>query len=151
MAAIDVMNSPLPNPHASPEFYEDVTTKRLFAWCVDVVIIAALALALSAFTFFTVLLIFPLFYAFISFVYRWITLTGGSATLGMRLFSVEFRDHEGALFDARMAFLHTAGYFVSVAVFPLQLISIGMMLWTERRQGLSDMMLGTVAINKRAL
>ncbi|MEM9969793.1 MAG: RDD family protein [Pseudomonadota bacterium] len=150
MTMTDSIIRPNPDPHAHPEFYQDTVTKRLLAWFVDVAIIALIALVLSVFTLFTVLLIFPLFYAVVSFAYRWFTLAGGSATLGMRVFSLELRQDDGAPFDALTAFLHTAGYFASVAVFPAQLISIGMMLMTERRQGLTDTVLGTVAINRRA-
>ena len=142
--------SPLPDPHAQPEFYEDVNTKRLLAWVVDVVLITGVTLLLSVFTLFTALLILPFVYAVISFTYRWITLTSGSATLGMRLFSLELRRADGEKFDAQTAFLHTAGYFASVAIFPLQFVSIGLMLFSERRQGLTDMILGTVALNRRA-
>lgn len=140
----------LPDPHAAPEFYRDVNAKRLLAWVVDVILITLLTVLLSALTLFTALFIFPLVYAAISFTYRWLTLAGGSATPGMRLMALEMRRADGELFDTGTAFLHTAGYFVSVAVFPAQLVSVGMMLLTERRQGLTDMLLGTVALNRRA-
>lgn len=142
--------SRLPDPHAQPEFYRDVNTKRFLAWVVDVILITLLTLLLSVFTLFTALFIFPLVYAGISFAYRWLTLAGGSATPGMRLMALELRQADGERLDATTAFLHTAGYFVSVAVFPAQLISVGMMLLSERRQGLTDMLLGTVALNRRA-
>ena len=142
--------SRLPDPHAQPEFYKDTATKRLLSWFVDVIVITGIVLLLSVFTLFTALFIFPLVFAFVSFGYRWLTLAAGSATPGMRLFSVELRTPEGNRLDTGTAFLHTAGYFVSVAVFPAQLVSIGMMLLTERGQGLTDMILGTVALNRRA-
>ncbi|MGJ8558402.1 MAG: RDD family protein, partial [Sulfitobacter geojensis] len=41
------------------------------------------------------------------------------------------------------------GYSVSFAIPVLQLISIVLMLTSARRQGLTDMVLGTVALNKR--
>ena len=150
MTMTDTLSRHIPDPHAQPEFYEDVNTKRLLAWLVDVAIITAITLILSLFTLFTALLIFPFVYAVISFTYRWITLTSGSATLGMRLFSVELRRADGDTFDAQTAFLHTAGYFASVAIFPLQFVSMGMMVFTEKRQGLTDVVLGTVALNRRA-
>ena len=140
----------LPAPDTHPEFYADTVLKRAFAWLVDVIlifIIAAIAVPLTAFigAFF-----FPLLYAVVSFVYRWWSLAAASATPGMRLASVELRTREGARFDAATAFLHTAGYFVSVAVFPLQLVSIVLMLISDRKQGLTDHILGTAAINRAA-
>ena len=50
-----------------------------------------------------------------------------------------------------MAFLHTLGYTVSIGMPLLQVISIVLMLTTERAQGLSDHVLGTVALNRRAM
>jgi len=66
----------------------------------------------------------------------------------MRLMTIEFRDREGHRFDAATAFLHTAGYAFSVITVPLQLVSVAMMVTTPRRQGLTDMILGTAAINR---
>ncbi len=143
-------NMHLPHPETHPEFYDDVVSKRLFAWLVDVLIISILTAFLSIFTLFTALFFWPLFYAVISFLYRWTTLAGGSATLGMRLFAIELRRNDGSHFDGGTAFLHTAGYFASVAVFPAQLISIAMMLLSPRRQGLTDAILGTGVLNARA-
>ena len=139
----------LPDPQTHAEFYADVPTKRLLAWLVDVVIVAFLALLLSALTLFTALLIFPAFYAVVSFLYRWVGLSRNSATIGMRLFSVELRTADGNVFDASTAFLHTAGYFLSVAIFPAQLVSVVLMLLTEKRQGLTDLVLGTAMVNMR--
>ena len=47
--------------------------------------------------------------------------------------------------------MHTLGYTLSWAVFPLQLISGAMMLGTSRKQGLSDLVMGSAAINRSAL
>jgi len=140
----------LPHPETHPEFYEDVVSKRLLAWLVDVLIISILTAFLSIFTLFTALFFWPLFYAVISFLYRWTTLAGKSATLGMRLFAIELRRNDGSYLDGGTAFLHTAGYFASVAIFPAQLISIAMMLLSPRRQGLTDAILGTAVLNTRA-
>ncbi|MGI9394440.1 MAG: RDD family protein [Boseongicola sp.] len=147
--ASSATNFGFPHPETHPEFYEDVVSKRLLAWLVDVLIISLLTVFLSIFTLFTALFIWPLFYAVISFLYRWTTLAGNSATLGMRLFAIEFRRSDGSKFDGSTALLHTAGYFTSVAIFPAQLVSIAMMLLSPRRQGLSDTILGTVALNTR--
>ena len=143
-------NMRLPNPDTHPEYYEDVISKRLLAWLVDVLIISVLAAVLSVFTLFAALLVFPLFYAVISFLYRWASLARASATPGMRLFAVEFRREDCSQLDGGTAFLHTAGYFASVAVFPAQLISIAMMLMSPRRQGLTDAVLGTALLNTSA-
>ena len=140
--------SDLPDPQTEAEFYEDVVSKRFFAWIIDIVLIGLITAGLTVLSLFTALFILPLVYATVSFLYRWASLTRHSATPGMRLVSLEMRQSDGDTFNGPTALLHTAGYFVSVAVFPLQLISIVLMLMTERKQGLTDMVLGTVALNR---
>lgn len=139
----------LPDPAVQPEFYEDVPLKRLLAWLVDSILIAFVVLVLTILSVFTALFILPLVWLGVGFVYRWITLASGSATPGMRLVALELRRADGAPFDGATALLHTAGYTVSVVTFPLQLISIALMIMSEKKQGLTDMILGTAALNSR--
>ena len=139
----------LPDPEYLGELYQDVPSKRLFAWFVDVLFIAVIVGVLTLFSFLTALFSLPFLFAVVSFLYRWGTLASRSATPGMRLMSIELRDAQGDYLSGSTAFLHTLGYFISVAVFPFQLVSIAMMLMTRRKQGLSDLVLGTVALNKQ--
>jgi uncharacterized RDD family membrane protein YckC len=129
--------------------YQNVPLKRFLAWCLDVVLISLATAAIVAFTLLTALLFLPAVYACISFLYRWATLASASATPGMILVGIEIRGLDGTRLDGTTALLHTAGYFASVLTFPLQMISIGMMLLTARRQGLTDVVLRTVAVNRR--
>lgn len=140
----------LPDPYTQPEFYNDVPSKRLFAWVIDSILIALVVMLLTVLSVFTALFVLPLVWLAVGFAYRWITIASRSATPGMRLVSIELRRADGSRFDGTTALLHTAGYTFSVVTFPLQLISIAMMLMTERKQGLSDMILGTAAINRPA-
>jgi uncharacterized RDD family membrane protein YckC len=140
----------LPDPVTQTEFYADVPTKRLLAWIVDTLAIAALTAIVVVFTVFTALFFLPLAFLAVGFVYRWVTLANSSATPGMRLLAIEIRAGDGGRLDPMMAGLHTLGYTVSMAVFPLQLVSIGLMLMTERKQGLTDHVLGTAAVNRAA-
>lgn len=144
------MNTALPDPYANAEMYADVPTKRLIAWCVDFLAIAAMTVVLVPITLFTALFYLPFLALMVSFLYRWTTLTMGGATWGMRFASIEIRDARGARPDMLTALLHTLGYHVSVAIFPLQLVSIALMLMSERKQGLTDHILGTVALNRRS-
>ncbi len=139
-----------PDPDMQPQFYEGVPTKRLLAWVVDTVIIAGLTLLTIPFTFFISLFFLPLVFVMLGFAYRMITLSRGSATWGMRMMAIELRDSDDKPFDQSQAFLHTMGYTLSIMIAPLQLISVVLMLSSERRQGLTDMVLGTVALNRRA-
>lgn len=137
----------LPSPQMRPEFYAGVPLKRGFAWVIDIILIG-LVTALVA----TVTIIGWFFVAFlflvVGFAYRWITIANGSATLGMRMAAIELRTGYGEPFDASTAFMHTAGYTLSMMFFPLQFISVVLMLVSERGQGLSDHVLGTTAVNR---
>ncbi|MEQ6204179.1 RDD family protein [Sulfitobacter sp. HNIBRBA2951] len=139
-----------PDPDLSPQFYDGVPAKRLMAWGVDTVLIFVLVLLVLPFTAFLGLFIFPFLYLVIGFAYRVVTLSRGSSTWGMRLMAIELRTHDDERFDSSAAFLHTLGYTVSLGMPLLQFISVVMMLSTERRQGLTDMVMGTVAMNRRA-
>ena len=140
----------LPAPETHPEFYADTVVKRGIAWVIDVIVISILTGIAVVLTAFIGAFFLPLLYAVVGFLYRWWCLAAGSATLGMRLASLELRTREGLRFDGATAFLHTAGYVVSVAVFPLQLVSIVLMLTSARGQGLTDHLLGTAVINRAA-
>lgn len=143
--------SHLPDPDTQPEFYADVPMKRLVAWLFDTVMIVILCVLILPFTAFTGLFFFPVMVLVIGFAYRVVTLTSRSATWGMRLMAIELRSASGERFGLPLAFAHTLGLSVSFAMPLLQVISIVMMLTTARRQGLSDQLLGTVAINRAAL
>ncbi|MFC4668539.1 RDD family protein [Seohaeicola nanhaiensis] len=140
----------LPEPDRQPQFYRDVPTKRLIAWVVDTVLILALSVIAVIMTAFVGLLIWPLLYLGIGFLYRVATLAGGSATLGMRLAGIELRRHDGGPFDGTHALLHTGLYTACLMLPVFQIVSIVLMLTTARGQGLPDLALGTVALNRRA-
>ena len=140
----------LADPIRQPEFYASVAPKRGIAWIIDTVLIALLCLVLLPFTAFTGVFFFPLMIMVVGFVYRVLTIASGSATFGMHLMAIEFRRDDGTRFDFPTAFWHTVGYTVSWAVTPLQLVSVILMLVSARGQGLTDHVLGTTALNKRA-
>ena len=140
----------LPDPDDCAELYADTLVKRGLAWVVDVILITLLSLLALPLTLFTTLFWFPLLYASVGFAYRVIGLARHSATPGMRLLAVEFRDHDGRRFDLGHAFAHVAGYTVSLTLFPVQLVSIVLMATTPKGQGLTDLVLGSAAINRSA-
>ncbi|MDA7424199.1 RDD family protein [Thalassococcus lentus] len=142
--------SHLPDPIRQAEFYEGVTLKRGVAWIFDFIITALLVVPVLVFTAFLGVFFLPLLFFIVGFFYRVFTITHGSATLGMRMMAIEFRDMHGQRLDRQQAFMHTLGYTFTIMTFLLQLVSIGFMFTSERGQGLTDMALGTVALNKRA-
>ncbi|MES2844528.1 MAG: RDD family protein [Pseudomonadota bacterium] len=141
-------NSVLPDPIRHAEFYDGVPVKRGLAWVVDMILIALITALIVPFTAFTALFFLPVLYLVVGFVYRWVSLSRKSATPGMRLLSLTFLDRQGMAFDPATAFAHTLGYSLSVAFVIPQVISVGMMLISSRAQGLTDIVLGSVAINR---
>ena len=149
MTRVQRANRGLPNPDYRSEMYRDVAAKRLLAWVIDVVLIVIMVAVLSIFSLGIAFLIMPILYGTVSFLYRWSTLSAGSATLGMRFMAIEVRRADGDTLDGTTAFWHTFGYFISFIITPLQVISVAMMAGTPRNQGLTDMVLGTVVMNKQ--
>ncbi len=141
----------LPDPDFQPQFYEGVPGKRLLAWIIDTILILLLCVITVVLTAFVGAFVWPILVATISFVYRTLTLASGSATWGMRFAGIEIRAADGAALDPLQAGAHTLGYMVSMAIPILQIISVVMMLTGARKQGLTDMVLGTVALNRRAV
>lgn len=141
--------SHLPDPVSQPGFYANTPVKRGLAWVIDLVMILALTLVAVVFTAFIGLFFFLGLMLVVGFIYRVATLSAGSATWGMRLMAIEFRDARGEHLDFGQAFLHTMGYTVSMSIPLIQVVSIVLMFVTERRQGLTDLALGTVVLNRR--
>ncbi len=140
----------LPDPEYQAEFYALTAPKRLVAWVVDSILIVMLCILAVFLTAFVGLFLWPLLYLIIGFFYRVATLSRGSATLGMRFAGIELRDLSGRRLDGQQVLWHTAGYTLSIAVPVLQVVSIIMMLTSSKGQGLSDSLLGTVMLNRRA-
>lgn len=141
----------LPNPDMQPEFYQTVAVKRFLAWIFDTIVIVMLSMLAVLLTAFIGAFFFALLYLVVGFVYRVATISSGSATWGMRFVGIELRDAYGARLDGGMALMHTAGYTLSMAIPVIQVVSALLMLTSSRAQGLTDMALGTVALNKRAI
>ena len=108
----------------------------------------AILIITSPFTFFVSLFLFPFFYAAIDFIYRTATLSMGSATFGMRLMAIELRHESGHRLDFITSVFHTIGLYVSYAFVLVQLLSIGMMVMRDDRKSLTDMVIGTVIVNR---
>jgi uncharacterized RDD family membrane protein YckC len=140
----------LPDPERHAAFYAGVPLRRGLAWGIDSLLIAALTALIVPFTAFTALFYLPLLWLTVGFLYRWVGLARASATPGMRMLSITFLDRWGQPLDPATALAHTAGYSLSMAFVLPQLVSVALMLMSPRGQGLSDLVLGTVAINRPA-
>ena len=149
----EIMQTPywgLPDPDLKPEFYADVPAKRLIAWIIDTVLITLLCVLIVPFTAFTALFFFAFLYLVVGFAYRTVTLANSSATPGMWLMAITIRNHDGSPLHLPMAALHTLGYSVSTTLILLQGISIILMMTQPRGQSLTDLVLGTAALNRAA-
>ena len=139
----------LPDPDLQPEFYDGVAMKRLMAWMIDAFLVTVCCVLIVIFTVGIAAFFWPFMWLTISFIYRVITISNGSATWGMRMMSIELRDQHDAPLDRGLAFFHTLGYTLSIGTFLVQLVSMVLMATSARCQGLSDLVLGTTALNRR--
>ena len=138
----------LPDPKLLPEFYAFVLPKRLVAWAVDGVLILLLTVLVVVATAFVALAIAPVLAVAINVAYRYVGLVKWSATPGMALMAVELRDARGERLDSATALFHTLIYTGASATVILQVVSVVMMLTSDRRQGLPDVLLGTAMLNR---
>lgn len=142
------MTSLLPDPVYQAEFYSDVAKKRLVAWFIDTAVILLICLIILPFTAFVALFLFPALFLVVGFAYRTLSLTSRSATWGMRMMAVELRTHSGDRFGFAEALIHTLGYSLSMAFVLPQVISVVLMAASPRGQSLTDLVLGSAAINR---
>lgn len=142
------MSTALPDPDYDRAFYDGVPAKRLFAWVIDVVLVTLITFLLGIVTLSALWWIWPLTFILVNFLYRAGTIAAGSATLGMRLMNIELRGATGARLSGGEAVLHTLAYMVATGFVILQVISIVMMAFGARHQGLHDLILGSAAINR---
>lgn len=145
-----IMDTMQPDPERHAAFYQGVLPKRFLAWVLDLVLIGVVTALIVPFTAFTALFFLPVLFLVVGFLYRWTTLSGRSATWGMRLMNIEFLDRNGQRFDGATALLHTLGYSLSMAFVLPQVLSVVLMWLSSRGQGLTDLVLGSVAINSPA-
>ncbi len=147
----------VPDPVSDSQFYDGVPVRRFTAFCIDLLVIIGLwCVVLVVGLLITVLTlglgspIAAAVFAATGFIYRWAMLAERSATVGMLLTGIEVRDASGRRLDPVMAFLHVAGFYVSVFVTPLLVIGWFLMATSPYRRLLHDLVLGTVVINRPA-
>lgn len=140
--------SPLPDPALQSDFYRGVPLKRLLAWIVDTIVIFVACAILATLPLFLGWLVFPLILLVVSFLYRFLTISSASATPGMRLMNIQFRNKDGAALDAAEAAIHTLAFMIFQVSVLLQIVSAVLMIGTARGQSLQDFLTGVVAINR---
>jgi uncharacterized RDD family membrane protein YckC len=140
------------DPAVRPEVYDGVRTRRIFAFLIDAAIVLFLMVAayvvigvLGIFTLGLLWFLLPAVWPVVAILYSVLTIGGSnSATPGMRFMGIDIRNVHGERIDYGIALLHVLGFWFSVAILtPLVLL---VTLFTERKQLLHDLVLGTVAV-----
>ncbi|NNU80516.1 RDD family protein [Halovulum dunhuangense] len=142
----------LPHPEHDRQFYAGVPAKRAAAWVIDALVIlvaaAAVTLVFGVLTLGFGLMLFPFILFGASFLYRTLTIAASSATWGMMLMGIEFRDRRGHRLDLVTAALHTGLFLFLMASVIGWIATVAAMLLTRYNQGVPDLLLGTTAINR---
>ncbi len=140
------------DPVVHPERYDGVRTRRIFAFLIDaamiffLMVVAYVAIAVvGLFTFGLLWLLFPAVWPVVAILYSVLTLGGPySATLGMRFAGIEIRTVAGRRMDHGLALLHALLFWASVAILTPFVLLVA--LFTDRKQLLHDLVIGTAAV-----
>ena len=144
------------DPYLEPELFRGVLTRRVFAFIIDVILLAipvVLAIVfIAVFGVVTLGLGWALFWlvspasVIWALVYYGATLGGPhSATIGMRMMDLELRTWYGAPGYFLLGAMHAVLFWISVSMLSPFVLLIG--LFNPRRRLLHDFVLGTVIIN----
>lgn len=144
----------LPDPQTAPELFEGVLTRRVFAFCIDLVVIGTMILMFS---------FLGLIAGFLTFGLAWMALflvvpatialyyiaTLGSsrrATIGMGMMDIVLTPTRGQPLDGWMALLHAGVFWLTTWIsWPISLLFA---LLTPRRQMIHDLVVGTLMVRR---
>ncbi|MTI04802.1 RDD family protein [Roseibium denhamense] len=141
------------DPALNPELFSGVRSRRMFAFLIDLIVIALLTFGagilvfvLGVFTLGLGFLLYAILPTAVALIYVAMTLGGPSAsTLGMRAMGLEMRLWYGAKPYPLLAAVHAILFWFSVSFLtPLVLL---VSLFSDRKRLLHDLILGTVVIN----
>lgn len=143
----------LPDPGSSPELFEEVLVRRVFAYLIDLVImialfaVAAVLLAIAGLLTLGIawLGFFILGPAVIVFYYASTLGTPMRATIGMKMMDIVLTPTRKRPLDGVRAVLHPLVFWVTIWVF-WPLLALG--LFTPRRQLLHDLIVGTLMVRR---
>jgi uncharacterized RDD family membrane protein YckC len=147
------------DPVTQPEFFEGVTSRRILAFLIDLLVITVpmIVLAIFIFIFGIVTLGFGwlLFFLFSPITVIWAVLYYGltlgspaSATLGMRVMELEMRTWYGSPSYFLLGAVHAIVYWVTVTFLTPFVLLVA--FFNMRRRLLHDILLGTVVVNTEA-
>ncbi|MFC5386395.1 RDD family protein [Aquamicrobium segne] len=132
--------------------YDGVRTRRVLAFFIDYLIVGLLSIPFAILVLLLGLLTFGLGWALFGFLvplvaltYVWFTLGGKEqATVGMKWMNIRLERLDGQPVDGIFALIHSILFWAAnVILTPLVLL---IMLFTDRKRALHDLLLGTVVI-----
>lgn len=148
------MRAQLPDPATAPELFNGVLTRRVIAFCIDMVLIGFLVVGLSLASLIAGFVTFGLAWLGLAFVapvaaIAYYALTLGSsrrATVGMQMTDIVLTPTRDTPLDGWMAVAHAALFWVTIWIsWP---ISLAIALFTPRRQMVHDMLLGSLMVRR---
>src|SRR3981081_2623324 len=144
------------DPGLQPELFRGVLTRRVFAFLIDIVVLAIPVILVCLF-----IVVFGVVTLGVGWVLFWLVSPasviwaliyygaslGGphSATVGMRMMDLEMRTWYGAPSYFVLGAMHAVLFWISVSVLSPLILLVG--LFNGRRRLLHDIVLGTVIIN----
>ena len=144
------------DPLTNPQLYENIIFRRLSAYLIDVMIVAALvsaafaAISIAGVLFLGVgfVVIGPVLFL-IPFAYHSFLIGGPrSATFGMRVMDIEVHRWTGGRPDLVQAVVMTILFYGSIAMTAWLILAVA--LFSNTRRCLHDYFSGTVVVNKEA-
>lgn len=150
------------DPWGQPRYYMGITIRRIYAYCIDLVVVGLLiammwmaAIILGALTLGLLWPVMMLAMALAPLAYHTLTIAGPrAATLGMRAANIRVMSVGANAFDDNgrpsllQAAIQTACFYGSVALTGSLILLVA--LFNPRRRTVHDMLAGTVVVNDPA-
>ena len=150
------------DPWAHPQYYMGITTRRVYAYMLDLVVVGLLwgmvfiaSVILGALTFGLLWPALMLVLGLVPILYHTLTIAGPhAATLGMRVAGIKVMSlSPGALQDSGrptplQAMIQTVGFYASIALTCTLILLVA--LFNPKRRTLHDFLAGTVVVNDPA-
>ena len=145
------------DPLSNPALFDGIRSKRVFAFLIDVLVVAFFTFVAGILVFFLGIFTLGLawfFYAFlwqaVALIYTAVTLGGpNAATPGMRAMGIEMRLWYGARPYALLAAMHVLLFWLSFTLLTPLVVLVS--LFSDRKRLLHDLILGTIVVNSPAL
>lgn len=148
------MSSYLPDPDTAPELFENLLTRRVIAYFIDLFILFVMVMLIlmagiitSFVTLGGAILALPLAIPFAIALYYGATLGSSKrATIGMRMMDIVLTPARGAPLNGLRAFWHPVVFWLTIWI--LTPFSFLFALFSPRRQLLHDLIVGTLMVRR---